>query len=249
MGSAHTKSHPTRGVPVNPRVEYQDQLSKDSKGARLLDAPVLVRLPFGTIRYRYGEKSNEVLKDRIEKPHEGEDRIGKEGYFYHSRLNDFSQYGNKEKEDAHKFCYVYKGPNSTSDKKVHYVFGKGLQKTKVDEDRKRTVIFDYRKAGHVYYILTFTDQQSEANDSDGEEYDDEIESFYNEKLIQITMNKSQSIDRLKRRLAVRVIKPLGHIHVYLESFGEELQPEMKISDLLPANLRKFNKIQIRLDEK
>lgn len=65
----------------------------------------------------------------------------------------------------------------------------------------------------------------------------------------ITMNKTQSIDRLKRRLAVRVIKPLGHIHVYLESFGEELQPEMKISDFLPANLRKYQKIKLQLNEK
>lgn len=56
-----------------------------------------------------GADANEVTPDRVERPHEGEERHKKHGYFYHSKLNDFSDVADPAQEEAWKFCYVYKG--------------------------------------------------------------------------------------------------------------------------------------------
>ena len=60
----------------------------------VIDAPVLVQLDTGTIRYRYKEGEEEDpgdRKNRIELPHEGPERAKKHGYFFHATLNDFSE--------------------------------------------------------------------------------------------------------------------------------------------------------------
>ena len=54
----------------------------------VIDAPVLVKLQHGTVRYRYVEEKVD-RENRIEKPHEGPERTGKDGYFYHSHLKKF----------------------------------------------------------------------------------------------------------------------------------------------------------------
>lgn len=95
-----------------------------------------------TLVHFVGEKSKE-LDQRVEKPHEGPERAKKNGYFFHSRLNDFSESkiasklklmknftpllcldADKKKEDSFKFAYVYKGAKCAKQKKVYYVFGK-----------------------------------------------------------------------------------------------------------------------------
>ena len=62
---------------------------------QLIDAPVLVRLDQGTVRYRYTEEErnaeNNKRNGRVEKPHEGHGIGRKTGYFYHATLNDFSE--------------------------------------------------------------------------------------------------------------------------------------------------------------
>lgn len=59
----------------------------------LIDAPVLVDLNHGTVRYRYvaDDKEQKHKLPRTEQPHEGPERKRKHGYFYHARLNDFSE--------------------------------------------------------------------------------------------------------------------------------------------------------------
>ena len=40
---------------------------------------------------------------------------------------DFFPDANYDKEESWKFQYVYKGPNRAKQKKVYYVYGKGLR--------------------------------------------------------------------------------------------------------------------------
>lgn len=58
-----------------------------------IDAPVLIDLKHGSIRYRYAEDENEPKNKskKIEVPFEGEEKKKKGHYFYHPRLNDFSE--------------------------------------------------------------------------------------------------------------------------------------------------------------
>ena len=58
----------------------------------LLDAPSLVKLQPGTIRYRYLADGVPIDENRVEKPHEGQTDLHKKGgYFYHARLKDYSK--------------------------------------------------------------------------------------------------------------------------------------------------------------
>lgn len=54
---------------------------------------MLVKLQHGTVRYRFkeDEKSPGSREERVEYPHEGPERQQKHGYFFHSRLQDFSE--------------------------------------------------------------------------------------------------------------------------------------------------------------
>ena len=56
-----------------------------------MDAPVLVKLEHGTIRYRYveDEKAHKDKTERRETNHEGLERSKKHGYFFHTKLNKF----------------------------------------------------------------------------------------------------------------------------------------------------------------
>ena len=69
--------------------------------AHVIDAPILVKVEHGTLRYRYkddgeedpppGNNRKRKKKGRIEVAHEGPERSKKHGYFFHSTLNDFSE--------------------------------------------------------------------------------------------------------------------------------------------------------------
>lgn len=52
----------------------------------LIDAPVLVDVEHGSIRYRSDKDATQM-----EKPHEGLERAEKKNYFYHARLKDFNK--------------------------------------------------------------------------------------------------------------------------------------------------------------
>jgi len=55
-----------------------------------IDAPVLIDLKHGSIRYRYLEEDSKASK-RKEHPHEGDEKQKKGHYFYHPRLNEFGE--------------------------------------------------------------------------------------------------------------------------------------------------------------
>lgn len=54
-----------------------------------IDAPVLIDLKHGSIRYRYAEENGKSPKK--EKAYEGDGKQLKGHYFYHPRLNDFGE--------------------------------------------------------------------------------------------------------------------------------------------------------------
>ncbi|KAK3089232.1 hypothetical protein FSP39_001979 [Pinctada imbricata] len=167
MGTS-ASTQPLTGVKANPRVVYTDEISKKDKKSYILDAPVLVDVQHGSVRYRYGKYEGEPGNKarRIERPFEGEDRVNKQHYFYHARLNDFSEKASNDKEEPNKFMMVTKGPNSAHNKKLFYVYGIGLNTA----DGKRTLPTlskeegtDYawpqtRKPNDVYYNLSFDHQ-------------------------------------------------------------------------------------------
>lgn len=58
-----------------------------------IDTPVLIDVEHGSVRYRYGSYKGEPANKsrRVERPFQGEEKVGKQNYFYHARLNDFSE--------------------------------------------------------------------------------------------------------------------------------------------------------------
>ena len=78
-----------------------DSLCPGMFQSHVIDAPILVKVEHGTLRYRYKEDGEEdppsgnnrkrKKKGRIEVAHEGPERSKKHGYFFHSTLNDFSE--------------------------------------------------------------------------------------------------------------------------------------------------------------
>ena len=83
--------------------------------AHVIDAPILVKVEHGTLRYRYKEDGGEdpppgnnrkrKKKGRIEVAHEGPERSKKHGYFFHSTLNDFSE--SKRVFFSEKFIFFF----------------------------------------------------------------------------------------------------------------------------------------------
>lgn len=61
----------------------------------LIDVPVLVDLPDGTVRYRYVDRQQGVNSSTLslhEGPHRGHKELDcKKGYFFHARLADYGK--------------------------------------------------------------------------------------------------------------------------------------------------------------
>ena len=59
----------------------------------MIDAPVLVKLDNGTIRYRYAddEQTRKDKQSRREVNHQGDERAKKHGYFFHTNLERYGQ--------------------------------------------------------------------------------------------------------------------------------------------------------------
>ena len=56
---------------------------------------MLVKLHHGSVRYRRKDEMGTEKKERVERPHEGTEREKKHGYFFHAKLNDFSERKNQ----------------------------------------------------------------------------------------------------------------------------------------------------------
>lgn len=235
MGTA-SSVQPKQGVHANPRVLYADQLSKKSKKKDkdyIIDTPVLIDLKHGSIRYRYVEEEKEH-KDKFKKvevPFEGEETgtARKGHYFYHPRLNDFSEKASVEKEDAHKFMYVMKGPASSQQKKVFYVYGKGwgakdgmVVKPTATKEMGQDPTWPLRQhPNDVYYNITFLDHAVT---------EDPIPGIPNRYKIQYSLSATETVNDLRGRIAKTVLKSASYIHICYQK--KELQLFDVISNLL-----------------
>jgi len=262
---ANTSKTPDLGVPLNPRVNYADELARKEGKQKVIDAPVLVRLDQGTVRYRFAPEkalsengSHHSL--RIDKPHQGSAQNNpKRGYFYHATLNDFSEDAAYSKEDEWKFLYVTEGPNRAKQKKLFYVYGKGMdagpsqgfvQDTKVKpigQGYQWPAIF--KQPDHVYFDLEFIAQDGEIESKDDEMNDIMHADQENNqaKDIQMTLESKNRCQRLKKRLSVRLVKPINHIHIYIQ--GREIHAGEVIGDLRNEDAKEWNRFQISLTPK
>ncbi|XP_041475217.1 uncharacterized protein LOC121423795 [Lytechinus variegatus] len=216
MGAGAGKN-PVVGVPLNPRVELADKESKKAGGGEsvLIDAPALIDLGHGTVRYRRNE-------DQKEK-HETADQdvtVNKKGYFYHSRLDDYSEAAIARKDDKYKFRYVYKGAPSTRGKKLFYVYGIGMNSkdarskvTKQYKPKGKGYIWpsSFRNPAHFYYELVFKEQEEEIEESEEESTD--VQSKVDPEKMTFQLKDSDTVEVLKKRAAIRLLTPFSNLHI------------------------------------
>ncbi|XP_013413447.1 uncharacterized protein LOC106175840 [Lingula anatina] len=260
MGAGASKG-PAVGVPVNPRVQYTDELAQKEGKTLVIDAPNLMDLNHGTVRYRYVEDETAPKKKqkRTEKPHEVDKKQMKHGYFYHAKLNDYSEDAGYQKEDSFKFCYVNKGPESAKKKKLYYVYGKGLnaRDTRFDkhtkEDKPQGIGYawpkSFRQPHHVYYQLIFVKQDAElpvieGEDEEEEDVQPEAEISEKEKVVGMKVKSSDSVKDVKSRLAIRLLKSVDHIHLSVGS--EEARDEDQLQTLRKESDGEWKRFRIQL---
>jgi len=131
-----------------------------------LECPVLVDLDHGTIRHRHEEKLRD--ENNVEKP-------TKVGYFYHPKLNDFSEDAIMSCGDNNRLKYVFEGPTKDLGKKLYYIYGtnpedkdKGIRHSEYKPQGKGyNWPQSYRKANNLYYDVVFIDHATiDDNDDD-----------------------------------------------------------------------------------
>ncbi|XP_033738825.1 uncharacterized protein LOC117326256 [Pecten maximus] len=240
MGSG--ASNEAVGVPANPRMIYSDALGKRERKRLRIDAPVLVDVEHGSIRYRYGNKDSSENVDPHKtkgKPFEGTDRIDKDHYFYHARLNDFSEKGSREKEDDFKFMYVQKGPNRAKQKKLFYVYGRGWNAM----DGKRTLPTESKQEGKdfawpvetripndVYYNVNFIPQEAELLEESAEDrLIVDLSSTANKQEIELSLTDADTAKDIQKKIAYKILKSASNIHICHK--GKEIRDEDVIGDL------------------
>ncbi|KAI0217635.1 hypothetical protein LSAT2_030639 [Lamellibrachia satsuma] len=235
MGVGGSKSR-TTGVPANPRVIYADDKSRREKEPVLIDTPSLVKLSDGTVRYRFFEQPPAATdcRKRVEKPHEGPERSHKRGYFYHSRLNDFSSDASYDKEQDWKFRYVYKGPNRTRQKQLFFVYGKGLKSSCEQRSSSCSEQEQYTEShqleGHLYYNMVLIPKDASGPESDDED-ESSVEESADRQQLELFMNGIDRVEKLKVRLSVHLITPPEKIHVIFHN--QELGGDSVVSELQP----------------
>ncbi|RUS80800.1 hypothetical protein EGW08_011421 [Elysia chlorotica] len=231
------------GVPINPRVQYAKGLEKREQKHILVDAPVLVDVDHGSVRYRQpGGTPLQKVKGK-EKPYENENPVGlsnKENYFYHARLKDFGPDISKENEDPFKLYYVLKGPTAAMQKKLYYVYGQGWggrDGLRLKPSESVGLGKDYswsssRQPNSLYYRLDF--------DSDGSQLEvkteednmiSDLKSTPDKSKIKMNLNAEERVREVKSRLAIRLLKRPTDIHVAFDN--KELRDEDVVMDLKP----------------
>ncbi|XP_033117082.1 uncharacterized protein LOC117117017 [Anneissia japonica] len=244
MGSGVTKG-PAVGMPLSPRVDFVEKQAKKGETPMVIDAPALLDLGHGTVRYRQGEEN---LKNKVILS----DPKNKKGYFYHARLDDYSEAASVNSEDKFKFKYINKAPLKAKGKKLYYCYGIGMNstdgrhliKTQYKPKGKGYVWpSSYRKSNHIYYDLTFVSQDDELSDSD-DETEDVMSSEVDAAKMSFKLKDSDNVETLKKRVAVRLIMPASNIHI---SFGEnELVEEDVIGDLRKSEDGTFQRFTVEL---
>ncbi|XP_068728237.1 uncharacterized protein [Montipora capricornis] len=217
-------------VLISPRAEA---FSKNNENGQLmLDSPALIDLGHGTVRYRHPDEKTEQDHSRV-----------KTGYFYHPRLDDFSEDAEVRPEDGFKFHYVFKGPRKDGkQKKLYYVYGTHLSAK--DEGIKQEPYRpvgkgynwpeSYRKANNLYYELTFPEQgEEDFADTDsvvtGTDSPELADSVVDKENLRIVLGEMETVDSLKMRMSLRLLIPAVNFHVLHNK--KELRPEDVVGDL------------------
>jgi len=122
-----------------------------------LECPVLVDLDHGTIRHRQEETDkggNEESNKKV-------------GYFYHPKLNDFSEDAILNAGENNRLKYVFQGPQKDTGKRLYYIYGtnktdhdKGIHHNGAYKPQGKGYNWpqSYRKANNLYYDVTFVEQ-------------------------------------------------------------------------------------------
>ncbi|XP_070563822.1 uncharacterized protein [Ptychodera flava] len=213
MGSGASKN-PTVGLPMSPRVEFAEKNAPKGAQPLLIDTPALIDLGHGTVRYRVGQGDER-------KP---EPKKAKAGYFYHPRLDDYSEEASEQPEDTFKYNYVYKAPLKARGKKLFYVYGIGMNSMDQAKMVKKPYYrpkgkgylwpSSFRKSNHVYYEITFVEQEADLldSDSDGEDIADESEEKITDN-IRFNLKEDDTVEKLKKRISVRLLVPVLNVHL------------------------------------
>jgi len=137
--------------------KIQEQATKET----LLECPVLLDLKHGTIRHRHEERLNDIENEKA--------KMIQIGYFYHPRLNDFSEDADITKSTDNRLKYVYKGPPKDTGKKLYYIYGtkvsdsdQGIKHEYRPQGKGYNWPESYRKANSLYYDVSFV-KQDETN--------------------------------------------------------------------------------------
>jgi len=248
----------------NGPTKEEKQIAEIAEKETKLECPVLVDLRHGTIRHRH----EEIVK---------EDEKSKEvkiGYFYHPRLNDFSEDAIMTYEDNNRLKYVFKGPTKDSGKKLYYIYGtkssdvdKGLTKTNYKPQGKGyNWPQSYRKANNLYYDVIFVPQddidEDETNEVSGRQssmsqIDDILSSASENQLsndthvdkenISLKVRTSETVMDLIERISLQLLVPSTNIHFMIDK--EEINTNDHLINHYPEDMNVRGQsfpIQLRL---
>jgi hypothetical protein len=170
-----------------------------------VECPVLVDLDHGTIRHRH-EEVNEA------------DGTKKIGYFYHPKLNDFSEDAILSCGDNNRLKYVFQGPPKDAGKRLYYIYGtnktdhdKGIHHD--DDYRPQGKGYNwpqsYRKANNLYYDVIFVPPAEDEVVEVGHEFgeDDDMSSMSSG--IIVDDKNPQGKDNI--RLKLRAVETVGNV--------------------------------------
>jgi len=215
-----------------------------SSDQEVLDCPVLVDLGHGTVRHRQlDEKSTANSKVKT-------------GYFYHARLEDFSENAEIPENEDYKLKYVFKGP-AKAHKGLYYVYGKKLDAEDTGIQRKEykptgkgfSWPESYRKANNLYYEIWFPHQDEDLGD-----FDDDTLSISTTVSSAVLPSKKDNISLkvnaydtcavIKERLSLKLILP--PINIHLMSNKNELKDDDIIGELRTEEQRHFERFFVNL---
>lgn len=235
----------------NGPTKEEKQIAEIAVKETKLECPVLVDLGHGTIRHRH----EEIVR---------EDERSKEvkiGYFYHPRLNDFSEDANMTYEDNNRLKYVFKGPSKDSGKRLYYIYGTsssdvdtGLTKTNYKPQGKGyNWPQSYRKANNLYYDVVFTDPVSTGEEDEQEKsgretslsvVDETMSSLsdltsngglIDKENINLKVRTSETVFDIIERISLQLLVPSSNIHFLINK--EELNLNDHLVNHLPQGLK------------
>lgn len=218
----------------------------------LLECPILVDLDHGTVRHRHEERDNNE---------EEEDKV-KIGYFYHPRLNDFSEDALMTQSENNRLKYVFKGPLKDTGKKLYYIYG-----TKVS-DKDEGIHHDqykpqgkgynwpqsYRKANNLYYDVIFPqkDDNGDTTDVQPEELDDTssvssgitADMLTQKDEIGLKLRHSETVGDVVERISLQLLIPSSNIHLMVNK--KELKNNEVLADFIPDSMKRTTLFSVTL---